>query len=956
MPTRFYLSNTAPSYTPSSPVHQGTWTNGAQTTAKALTGRPSGATGTTAVQIGNTNANRSMLCLRGITEPAVAAGTISGTVQWVLGVLESNAALNAFFMVHIWVSTGDSTTVRGTLLNMSSGGTEWPTSYAGRTEGNKTLTSVAIQVGDRIIVELGYIASSSLSTYTGTYRFGGTSATDLTDGGTNTADPPWIEFSGAEGLFTGAVSDLTSEFTSSIPATFDEYGSVTPSISGGRLRMQPQGTDDFTGVQSNVDVQFDTDGVFVEVPTVLSAAGSTSNAYMHMSVVDVVTGTGSYVGVLIDALASQINFFIWDAYFDPSPTTLTYNATNHRWVRIRRSGNSILWDTSADGSSWTNRRTLTSPASWVNYQDLALLLEAYKDGATASIAEWDNLNTVPANVNLDRPISDAVTVSEAVGRALLRTRSISDTVTAGEAVARAVTWPRSITDTVTAADTVARMLATARGIADTVTAADSAAGLIAVARAIADAVTAADGVAGSVNRPAAGADTVTAGDSVARLLETPRGTGDTVTAADSIARLLVQARGLADTATAGDTVGGVASLPRAIADAVTAGENVARLVAIARAITDSATIADSVARTAARGRSIADAVTAGEAVATLLVTARAIADAVTVADLASTGGGTPRSISDAVTVSDSVGTARGVGRDASSAVVFDDAVQLSGASLTRPAGDTVTAADEAQRDLVLGAELGDTVTAADTVDRVLSAATGADDGVLTADQVAQLLAAGRAIADAVELADDVVSGQAFSASTDDAVTVADTVARAPLGLGRDVTDQVMLAEDLTGTIVMVRGIADLVEVAEAVQVGRLFSAGTSDTVTVADGVAGNLGQGVAGADQVAASDAVAWNAAVFRDGSAFLFFGDVAGREHALARTAVVFLTAADLGSATAGRARTAVDDVDFDDVVFAIVTGPVPILLARPHRIRMTFPTQSVTAAQPPGSVRRTG
>lgn len=955
MPTRFYLSNTAPSYTPSSPVHQGTWSNGAQTTAKALTGRPSGATGTTAVQILATTANRSMLCLRGITEPAVAAGTISGTVQWVLGVLESNAALNAFFMVHIWVSAGNSTTVRGTLLNMSSGATEWPTSYAGRTEGNKTLTSVAIQSGDRIIVELGYIASSSSSTYTGTYRFGGTSATDLASGGTNTADPGWIEFSGAEGLFTGAVSDLTSTF-GSMPSTFDTYGAVTPTVTGGRLRLNPTGTDDFTGIQSNVDVQFDTDGVFVEVPTVLSAAGSSSNAYMHLSIVDVVTGTGSYVGVLIDALTNEINFFIWDAYFDPSPTTLTYNSSTHRWVRIRRSGNSILWDTSSDGTSWTNRRTLSTPASWVNYQDLALLLEAYKDGASASIAEFDNLNTVPANQNLDRSISDSVTVADAVGRALLRTRAISDAVTAAEALARSAAWPRGVADTVTAADTIGRLLAVARGLADTATVADAGSGIIAVARAVADGATVADAVAGSVNRPAAGADTVTVADSVARQLGVPRDVAEAVTAADTIARLLVEARGLADTVTAADSVARAGANPRSIGDTVTAGEAVARLAALSRAITDSSAVADSVARALAWPRPIGDTVTAGEAVATVLATARAVADAVTVADAAGTGGGTSRPISDAVTVADTVGTSRGVGRDVSAAVTFSDAVQLSGAVLSRPGSDTVTVADEVQRELALLAELGDTVTAADTVGRTTAVAAPIGDSVLAGDQVAALLAVARAVADAVDLVDDVLAGQATAASISDSVTVADTVARAPLGLVRDIADQTVAADEVAGTIVVARQIVDLVEVAETVQVGRLYSAGTSDTVTLVDGVTAAVSQLIAGADTIAAGDTVAWTAALHREGSAFLFFGDVSGREQAFARTVVALLGLADQGTPSAVRSRSAVDQVTLAEVVFAVVTGAVPILIARRHWVRAARPNQSVTVTSPPGTVRRTG
>lgn len=47
-----------------------------------------------------------------------------------------------------------------------------------------------------------------------------------------------------------------------------------------------------------------------------------------------------------------------------SDTTVTYNATNHRWWRIRESGGTVYWDTAPDNGSgapgtWTNRRSKT---------------------------------------------------------------------------------------------------------------------------------------------------------------------------------------------------------------------------------------------------------------------------------------------------------------------------------------------------------------------------------------------------------------------------------------------------------------------------------------------------------------------------------------------------------------------------------------------------------------------
>jgi hypothetical protein len=41
--------------------------------------------------------------------------------------------------------------------------------------------------------------------------------------------------------------------------------------------------------------------------------------------------------------------------------TASYNSTNHRWWRIRESGGTTYWDTSADGSSWTNFTSAANP-------------------------------------------------------------------------------------------------------------------------------------------------------------------------------------------------------------------------------------------------------------------------------------------------------------------------------------------------------------------------------------------------------------------------------------------------------------------------------------------------------------------------------------------------------------------------------------------------------------------
>lgn len=74
-------------------------------------------------------------------------------------------------------------------------------------------------------------------------------------------------------------------------------------------------------------------------------------------------------------------------------TTQTYNATTHRFLRLRHSGSSIFWDTSSDGSSWTNRRTSSSSNPTVTSGNLVVQVGAFDtNNSNPGTAIWDNLN------------------------------------------------------------------------------------------------------------------------------------------------------------------------------------------------------------------------------------------------------------------------------------------------------------------------------------------------------------------------------------------------------------------------------------------------------------------------------------------------------------------------------------------------------------------------------------
>lgn len=71
--------------------------------------------------------------------------------------------------------------------------------------------------------------------------------------------------------------------------------------------------------------------------------------------------------------------------------TTTYNSTNHQWLRIRESGGTTFWDTSADGKVWTN---FTSVANPITVTSLMVEISAGTFGSQASpgTCHFDNFN------------------------------------------------------------------------------------------------------------------------------------------------------------------------------------------------------------------------------------------------------------------------------------------------------------------------------------------------------------------------------------------------------------------------------------------------------------------------------------------------------------------------------------------------------------------------------------
>jgi hypothetical protein len=191
---RFYLQNDVPGYNP--PTIRGGWNNVSGNISKKMAKTKYGSI-TYHDRSENYTQQNTCLNAKFITDGLPYAKTISGSLNYCLGMNESSSNAHFYPQIHIFVTVGDTDVVRGTLLSQSRGGSELITgSSSGIAVSNLTLSSVNASAGDRIVIEVGFFASNTSSTnYTSSLYYGGTNGTDLTANASITTYTGWFEFS-----------------------------------------------------------------------------------------------------------------------------------------------------------------------------------------------------------------------------------------------------------------------------------------------------------------------------------------------------------------------------------------------------------------------------------------------------------------------------------------------------------------------------------------------------------------------------------------------------------------------------------------------------------------------------------------------------------------------------------------------------------------------------------------
>ncbi len=225
MATKFYLLNESATYTPT--AWRGGWDLDGSVT-KACNPYKLGTGGATATQSESVSTNPFRVGVLRLVSPRLAAQTISGTINMVVALNESDALADFYTRLHVYVVNTSTNAVLGTLLNQyeessGGGGAEWTTTAVGTallTAQSLSSVTVPSDATDyRLVVEIGYRSeNSSATSRSGSVnygaRIGGRSFPDLVVSGPD--DPlshraGYVEFSGTVSLFTAAPAHASAE-------------------------------------------------------------------------------------------------------------------------------------------------------------------------------------------------------------------------------------------------------------------------------------------------------------------------------------------------------------------------------------------------------------------------------------------------------------------------------------------------------------------------------------------------------------------------------------------------------------------------------------------------------------------------------------------------------------------------------------------------------------------------
>lgn len=195
------------------------------------------------------------------------------------------------------------------------------------------------------------------------------------------------------------IENLVENFSTKNLSLWNYFG--TADAVGGRLSMVPNGTYG-DGIDSQAAGTWDLRGsrFTIQVVQPLNVGNGSTEAFFSARL----------------NATNDVSFFISGTSLgmretvagSASTTTVTFNATNHQWLRIDHTNTgSIVWQGSPDGVVWTDLRTKSPGATWTG-MFFEVISGFYGTEPAPGTLLLDNLNVRPATVR-----SSAVAVASA---------------------------------------------------------------------------------------------------------------------------------------------------------------------------------------------------------------------------------------------------------------------------------------------------------------------------------------------------------------------------------------------------------------------------------------------------------------------------------------------------------------------------------------------------------------
>lgn len=191
---------------------------------------------------------------------------------------------------------------------------------------------------------------------------------------------------------SNAFSNLQDNFTTLDTAVkwVNSYGTVTLSSN----RASIEASTGYSGLWSAAQWMMTNSGVYAKMVAPPVNGAASGEVVLEMGIIDSdITDGSTNLDIYIDTLGNTISFSDNVSFTDAGRVTIAYSSTTHAWGRIRHAINTIYWDTSADGITWTNRRTKTAPG-WVGKINNAVTWQAHRDSGTTNTAFIDNVNVL----------------------------------------------------------------------------------------------------------------------------------------------------------------------------------------------------------------------------------------------------------------------------------------------------------------------------------------------------------------------------------------------------------------------------------------------------------------------------------------------------------------------------------------------------------------------------------